>query len=124
MGKLEGPGGVVQKLLRVVRLKNAAGPAVPDALETGNREAPAVEQISAEQRGGGQVFIGFLGENAGGRQLQSGEAGLLHGGIDRLIVRLIPGDVGNGKLDSGHGQSLQALIKAQISRSSSASVQR
>ena len=93
MGKLECLGRVIQQRLGVGGVEDIALLAVPDALQAGHREAPAVFEIAAEQQRTGQIFIRCFGENAGGGQFQPGEARLLHGGVDGLVVVLEPRNV-------------------------------
>ena len=124
VGELVGLRGVVQQAFPVGGVKNGAGAAVPDALDAGHRKAPAVFQIPAEQRGGGELFVGAVGENAGGGQLQPGETRLLHGGVHRLIVRFFPRNVADCQTDVAHGQSLQSFINCTISSNSCCSLHR
>ncbi len=113
VGKLECLGGIIQQVLGVRRVKNVAGLAIPDALHAGHRETPAVFKIAAEQQRTRQIFIRCFGENAGGGQLQPGEARLLHGRVYGFVIVLLPCNVRDGKLIARHGSALQLRIKAR-----------
>ena len=113
VGKLERLRRVVQQVLGVGGVKDIALLAVPDALQTGHREAPAVFEVAAEQQRTRQVFIRRFGENAGRGQLQAGEARLLHGRIYGFVIVLLPCNVRDGKLIARHGSVPPTAHKAR-----------
>ena len=113
MGKLERLRRVVQQVLGVGRVKDIALLAVPDALQTGHRETPAVFEVAAEQQRTRQVFIRCFGENAGRGQLQAGEARLLHGRVYGFVIVLLPCNVRDGKLIARHGSVPPTAHKAR-----------
>ena len=113
VGKLERLRRVVEQRLGVGGVEDIALLPVPDALQAGHREAPAVLEVTAEQERARQIFIRCFGENAGRGQLQTGKACLLHGCIDGLVILLMPCNVGDGKLIVRHGSIPPVAHKAR-----------